>query len=88
MSQFKSVGEYEMFECPGCKTMHGFRVRGEGPKPKWAWDGKTTFSPSLLVSDNEGTLCHSFVKDGKIQFLGDCKHDLKNQTIEIPEWED
>jgi hypothetical protein len=31
------------------------------------------------------SLCHSFITDGKIQFLGDCTHDLKGQTIELPE---
>ena len=26
--------------------------------------------------------CHSFVKDGKVQFLGDCDHALAGQTLE------
>lgn len=30
--------------------------------------------------------CHSFVRDGMIQFLDDCTHELKGQTVEIPEW--
>lgn len=32
--------------------------------------------------------CHSFVKDGKIQFLPDCTHELAGQTVEIPEWDE
>ncbi len=28
-------------------------------------------------------LCHSFVTDGRIQFLGDCLHELAGQTIEL-----
>lgn len=28
--------------------------------------------------------CHSFVRDGKIQFLGDCSHSLAGQTVDIP----
>jgi hypothetical protein len=32
--------------------------------------------------------CHSFVNDGRIQFLDDCTHSLKSQTVDIPEWED
>ncbi|MBK5213378.1 MAG: hypothetical protein JJE55_06935 [Flavobacteriaceae bacterium] len=28
-------------------------------------------------------ICHSFVTDGKIKFLGDCTHDLKNTTVEL-----
>ncbi len=35
------------------------------------------FEPKPLV-------CHSFVTDGRIQFLGDCTHELAGQTIEIP----
>lgn len=31
-------------------------------------------------------VCHSFVTDGRIQFLGDCTHELANQTVAIPEW--
>jgi hypothetical protein len=30
--------------------------------------------------------CHSLVRDGMIQFLGDCTHKLANQTVPIPEW--
>lgn len=33
------------------------------------------------------TVCHSFVTDGKIQFLSDCTHALAGQTVEIPDWE-
>ena len=32
--------------------------------------------------------CHSFVKDGKIQFLSDCTHSLVGKTVEIPDWEE
>lgn len=30
--------------------------------------------------------CHSFVSDGRIQFLGDCTHHLASQTVDLPEW--
>ena len=30
--------------------------------------------------------CHSFVVDGRMQFLGDCTHSLAGQTVPIPEW--
>lgn len=29
-------------------------------------------------------VCHSFVVDGNIQFLGDCTHDLAGQTARLP----
>ncbi len=28
--------------------------------------------------------CHTFVKDGMIQFLGDCTHALVGQTVPLP----
>ena len=30
-------------------------------------------------------ICHSFVKDGKIQFLSDCTHALAGKTVELPD---
>jgi hypothetical protein len=32
-------------------------------------------------------VCHSFVTDGKIQFLSDSTHKLSGQTVEIPDWD-
>ena len=31
--------------------------------------------------------CHSFVTDGRIQFLDDCTHDLAGQTVNLPDFE-
>lgn len=31
-------------------------------------------------------LCHSFVRDGMIQFLSDCTHPLAGQTVPMPDW--
>lgn len=40
---------------------------------------------------NEGHICcyrcHSFVTDGKIQFLTDSTHNLTGQTVELPDIE-
>jgi hypothetical protein len=30
------------------------------------------------------SVCHSFVKNGQIQFLGDCTHALAGQTVPLP----
>ena len=58
----------------------------------WAFNGdlrersKPTFSPSMLVNGSDPEKrCHSFVKDGNIQFLGDCYHELKNMTMPLPD---
>ncbi len=47
-----------------------------------------TLSPSLLVQYELGEektpyVCHSFIVDGRIQYLGDCTHPLKNQTVDL-----
>lgn len=79
------------FWCPGCDGAHMVKVEGVAP-PIWAWNGNVTaptFHPSIKVThynrDHE-SVCHSFVRDGQIQFLGDCDHALKNQTVPIPDW--
>lgn len=33
-------------------------------------------------------LCHSFVTNGRIQFLGDCTHALAGQTVDLPDFEE
>ena len=32
-------------------------------------------------------VCHSFITDGRIQFLSDCTHALAGQTVDLPEVE-
>lgn len=77
-----------MLWCPGCDEPHGPRVEGTDP---WTWNNdreKPTLTPSVLVTDHAGNICHSFVNDGRIQFLGDCTHALAGQTVDIPDWPD
>jgi hypothetical protein len=88
---FKTPDESQIqagFICPGCR--HGHSVTVKGPNA-WGWNGdleKPTFTPSILVwASRPEWRCHSFVTDGKIQFLGDCFHDLKNTTVDIPEYD-
>ncbi|MBM3603622.1 MAG: ammonia monooxygenase [Alphaproteobacteria bacterium] len=33
----------------------------------------------------EPRTCHSFVRDGQIQFLNDCTHQLAGQTVPLPD---
>lgn len=33
------------------------------------------------------TVCHSYVTDGNIQFLGDCTHELAGQTVPLESME-
>lgn len=38
--------------------------------------------------ESKPMVCHSFVTDGRIQFLGDCTHALAGQTVDLPAWPD
>ena len=83
------------FFCPGCREMHQVRVEGDG-RPRWGFNGdyeRPTFTPSVLLrlpgalesgARRPDFVCHSFVTDGQIQFLGDCTHDLRGQVVPIP----
>lgn len=41
-----------------------------------------------IVQEKKARVCHSFIKDGMIQFLEDCTHRLAGTTVEIPEWDE
>ena len=66
--------------------------QGDEPGPKWSFNGsedRPTLTPSLLTRfryEDRDNVCHSFVTDGRIQFLGDCTHSLANQTVELPDF--
>jgi hypothetical protein len=32
------------------------------------------------------TLCHYFIRAGKIEFCGDSPHNLAGQTVDLPDW--
>lgn len=72
-----------MIMCPACESGHLFDQR-------WTFNGnkvRPTFTPSMLVkghlgADNYG-VCHSYVTDGQIQFLGDCTHALAGKTVPL-----
>ena len=82
-----------VFHCPGCGYSHPFHTDAakHPTHQSWQFNGdveRPTISPSLLVfKDVPLRRCHSFVRGGKIQFLNDCWHSLRGQTVEIPDWE-
>ena len=77
-----------MIFCPACGNGHLFDSR-------WTFSGdmeKPTFRPSMLISEwvspdetkfRSVGRCHSFVTGGMIQFLDDCGHHLKGQTVPL-----
>jgi hypothetical protein len=71
--------------CPGCKDAHAcdsrWKLSGDESSP--------TFDGSILVHADASIgrpQCHSYVRAGKVQYLGDCTHALKGQTVDLPVW--
>lgn len=82
------TGGFLKFQCPGCETAHVVSIAPS--QAPWDWNGDTqrpTLSPSVLVNaggaNPEAHVCHSFVRGGRIEFLGDCTHELAGQTVEL-----
>lgn len=85
------------FCCPGCAEiggsgLHMLPVNSDWKTPQWEWDGdieSPTLSPSILTRTSGDTICHSYIRGGRIEFLGDCTHSLAGQTVDLldlPEW--
>jgi len=83
------------FHCLGCGCDHGvWTTHRNDNNAIWQFNGdlnKPTVSPSLMVTWLWGpfkikNVCHSFIRDGKIEYLSDCTHHLAGKTIELPEY--
>ena len=84
--QLHKLGEhYFYFFCPGCKSIHQVSDK------IWTIDEKAvTIRASVLVTaprpEIDPRRCHSFITNGEIKFLNDCTHELKGQTVRLPEF--
>lgn len=63
------------------------RGRREGTG-NWTWNGSVEapdLKPSVLtrMGRDGGIVCHSWINDGKVQFLSDSTHDLAGQTLDL-----
>lgn len=51
----------------------------------WTWNGSIdapTLRPSVLTSGRDFR-CHSWINNGVAQFLEDCSHSLRGQTVPL-----
>lgn len=98
MEKFEKVagskGLYS-FWCPGCQCVHQVWTKNEGyPHPVWEFNGDTdkpTVNPSLKVEHpvkDKLEICHSFIRNGKIEYLSDCTHSLAGITVEMVDLND
>jgi len=100
---YKSSDGAYIIECPGCKRYHCYDERwefnGDFEKPTFTPSYLSKYKhPKGYDNDNPAPLeykgeyvyevCHSFVTDGKIQFLNDCTHEFAGQTLDLPDIED
>lgn len=90
--------------CPGCALdgssgLHALPVNTTEHSPAWTFDGNEeapTVSPSILTHHEQSATdprptyrCHSFLRAGVWEFLGDCTHALAGQhvpMVELPAW--
>ncbi len=87
MPILNNPGKY-VFYCPGCEANH---IINTDPKvnPFHTLTGtlaKPTIRASVMSNPSNvknKVRCHSFVTDGKIEFLSDCTHHLTGQTIDL-----
>jgi hypothetical protein len=77
------------FWCPACDSVHGIQFE----PVRWTWNGdleRPTISPSILSNVGGACpgqpICHSFVRDGQIEFLSDCTHAMAGHTVDLPPW--
>lgn len=95
-----------IFYCEGCKQCHGFNnswtFNGDFENPTFSpsilvkgVEPITDEEYDLLMAGKyvkpRPFVCHSFVADGKIQYLNDCTHSLAGKTIGLKdesEWFD
>lgn len=76
--------------CPACRCGHKF------DRQRWAFNGdleRPTFTPSMLVRvgpwpdfhprAGQVDVCHSFVTNGEIRYLGDSTHGWAFRTVSL-----
>jgi hypothetical protein len=79
--------------CPACNEFHDFAVEQPFSNgARWTFDGDVaapTMTPSMNIrigpfKDGTMNVCHYYLTCGRILFLGDCTHELKGQTVDLP----
>lgn len=81
-----------VFYCPGCKIYHSVVISPglNDNGASWTWNDdmeKPTFNPSVGTFMGTDRQCHLFVRDGMIQFLDDCTHELNGKTVPMEDVE-
>lgn len=75
-------GEKPTF-APSILAKSGHYCSGHSGKDCWCTYEQRLGKPSPF----QCFVCHSFVRDGQIEFLNDCTHALAGQTVSLPRWD-
>jgi len=67
---------------PSVLMRSGHHVPGQEGKECWCTYEQRTGKPAPFKC----AVCHSFVREGRIQFLTDSTHALAGQTVDVPDW--
>jgi hypothetical protein len=67
---------------PSLLWRSGHFMHSPTPQQPYCWHNP---APGVEAKPEWCYRCHSFVTDGRIQFLSDCSHALAGQIIELPE---
>lgn len=81
-----------IFWCPACKTPHqtDHRWKFNGDKERPTFDGSvrvhavTHGTPEAPI---HRPMCHSQVTLGRIFYYEDSEHEMKNHTLDLPDWD-
>jgi hypothetical protein len=77
-----------LYHCLGCGYEHAFALKSEGGHHDWNGDHENpTVSPSLVQNFTPGKMCHSFIRNGMIEYLSDCFHELAGKTVQLPTYQ-
>lgn len=74
-------GDDLWYWCPGCDCYQRIPIAGS---MAWQWNGSLTaptLTPSILSRGK--FVCHSYVRNGRIEFLNDCTHQFAGQSVKM-----
>jgi hypothetical protein len=87
-----------IFFCPGCQCGHfaddRWSFNGDYVKPTFSPSILVRYTKEITDEEADRIIagehiepipmvCHSFVKNGEIQFLSDCTHELSGKTVSL-----
>lgn len=79
-------GQDKGFPC----GLHMLPTGGRQNSPNWTLHSLDPLhiEPSVLSYGLGEHRCHSYVRNGHVEFLSDCTHELAGQTVELPDLPD